>query len=139
MTARLQRAASAAELATFGDFLQAFWIDKALPPAAAFPFELALEEILLNVATHGRPVDGREPSVEVRLDWDGKAVRMVILDDGLPFDPLSRDPPDVDAPLEDRPVGGLGVHLVRTLMDDVAWRHVDGRNELTLTCRLDKA
>lgn len=139
MSACLQRTADAGELATFSDFLQAFWRDRALPLEAAFPFELALEEILVNVVFHGKPADGRTPLIEVRLDADGESVRMVILDDGLPFDPLSLESPDVHAPLEERPVGGLGIHLVRTLMDDVRWRHVDGRNELTLLRKLDKA
>ena len=139
MSASLQRPAEAAELAAFGDFLQAFWRSQSLPPEALFPFELALEEIFLNVALHGRPADGTLPTVEVRLTRDDRAVRMVILDDGLRFDPLSRESPDVHAALEDRPIGGLGIHLVRTLMDGAAWRHVDGRNELTLTRRLVKA
>jgi len=117
----------------------AFWHAESLPPEAAFPFELALEEIFLNVALHGRNAADPTPTVEVRLEADAHGVRMTILDDGIAFDPLSHDVPDVNAPLEDRPVGGLGIHLVRTLMDDIAWRHVDGRNELTLTRRLDKA
>jgi anti-sigma regulatory factor (Ser/Thr protein kinase) len=139
MSARLQRAADPTELASVSAFLQDFWRDHALPPDTLFPFELALEEIFLNVALHGRPADGRIPQVEASLDTDGSLIRMVIRDDGTPFDPLSRDTPDVDAPLESRPIGGLGIHLVRTLMDDVRWRHFDGRNELTLTRTLDKA
>lgn len=139
MPACLQRPAEAAELVAFHDFLQAYWRAEQLPPEALFPFELALEEIFLNVAFHGRPADGTTPSVEVRLDRDERTVSMVILDDGLRFDPLTREVPDVHAALEDRPIGGLGIHLVRTLMDAASWRHVDGRNELTLARNLDKA
>ena len=139
MTATLQRPADAAELAAFSEFLQSFWHGHGLPPEAAFPFELALEEIFLNVALHGRIAGDATPTVEVRLETEGQSVRMTILDDGTAFDPLSRESPDVTAPLEERPIGGLGIHLVRTLMDDIAWRHVGGRNELTLTRRLVKA
>lgn len=139
MSACLQRAADAEQLGAFSEFLQAFWRERDLPAEALFPFELALEEIFLNVVFHGQPSDGHQPSVEVRLDCEGKQVTMVILDDGARFDPLSLDTPDVNAPLENRPVGGLGIHLVRTMMDRVVWRNMDGRNELTLTRNVENA
>ena len=58
---------------------------------------------------------------------------MEIADNGKPYDPLSAPPPDIDSALDDRPIGGLGVYLVRQLMDDVRYCHDRGWNKLTLT------
>ena len=62
---------------------------------------------------------------------EADTVTIEIVDDGPRFDPLEDAPlPDPDAPLEDRPVGGLGVHLVRTMMDEISYRYQDGKNRL---------
>ena len=56
-----------------------------------------------------------------------------MVDDGKPFDPLTEAPvPDVNAPMDERPIGGLGVFLVRKLMDELTYRREEGRNHLTL-------
>jgi serine/threonine-protein kinase RsbW len=60
-------------------------------------------------------------------------------DDGRPFDPLLVPPPDLTLPLERRPIGGLGIHLIRSLMDEVAYARHDGRNVLKMAKRLAKA
>ena len=61
---------------------------------------------------------------------------MLIADDGRPFDPLTEAPePDLESAIEDRPIGGLGVHLVRTMMDEVRYRREEGKNRLTLVKR----
>ena len=101
------------------------------PPKLMFRVNLVLEELGLNVMTHGQQAGARE--LEVILTSEPDTVTMEIVDDGPPFDPL-RDalPPDTDAPLDERPVGGLGVHLVREMMDEVRYRYEDGKNRLTL-------
>jgi len=61
------------------------------------------------------------------------ALTIEMVDDGKPFDPLTDAPvPDVNAPMEERPIGGLGVFLVRKLMDELTYRREEGRNHLTL-------
>jgi anti-sigma regulatory factor (Ser/Thr protein kinase) len=96
--------------------------------------QVALDEIVNNVLRHAAP---RHPSIEVRLAIHGAHVEAVVVDDGAPFDPQAAPAPDLTQPLETRRVGGLGIHLVRQLMDDVAYRPREGRNELTLRRRLD--
>jgi anti-sigma regulatory factor (Ser/Thr protein kinase) len=94
-------------------------------------FELALEEIFLNVVTHGvRPEN--MPLVQVSLNRVADSVTMTVEDDGPQFDPLSLPPPDLSAGLADRPVGGLGVFLVRELMDTVSYERVGARNQLRM-------
>ncbi len=60
---------------------------------------------------------------------------MRVEDDAVAFNPLEREAPDLNAPLEDRPIGGLGVHLVRKLMDDVRYERAGARNILTMRKR----
>lgn len=102
---------------------------------ARFQLQLCLEEMVLNVINYGFDDEG-EHEIHVDLDFriDSRTVTVNILDDGRRFDPLEQVPePDLDATLEDRTVGGLGVHFVRKFMDDASYRHVEGKNRLTLT------
>jgi anti-sigma regulatory factor (Ser/Thr protein kinase) len=107
----------------------------ALDAAQVSAFELALEEIFMHIVMHGsRP--GIVPRVEVSLHRDAESVTMTVEDDGPEFDPLSLPPPDVTASLADRRVGGLGVFLVRKMMDSVSYARIAGRNQLRMSKRL---
>jgi anti-sigma regulatory factor (Ser/Thr protein kinase) len=96
----------------------------------AMILELAAEELGLNAMTHGRTAD-REGSIECSIDVidDRGSLRLVIEDDGPPFDPTILEPPDVGAPLEAREVGGLGLHLIRS-MAMLRHERVDERNRV---------
>ena len=132
MERRTRVPADPKQLAVLNQFLQEFWTAAALPPAAMQPFELALEEIFMNIVMHGSE-PGRTPCVEVSLDGGaGETVTMTVEDDGPQFDPLSLPEPDVSSGLEERPVGGLGVFLVRQMMDAVSYERVGTRNQLKM-------
>lgn len=97
--------------------------------------KLALEEIVVNVITYGyRLAPGRV--VEVRLELADDTLTATVADDAAPFDPLQAPAPDLTAPLQERQVGGLGIHLARRLMDDVVYRRDGNRNILVLTKRV---
>ncbi|MCY4376484.1 MAG: ATP-binding protein [Spirochaetaceae bacterium] len=101
------------------------------PPDFLFRMNLVLEEMTLNVMTHGRSAGASELEVVVVCEAD--TVTVEIVDDGPRFDPLQDAPvPDPDASLDDRPVGGLGVYLVREMVDEVSYRYEDGRNRLLI-------
>jgi anti-sigma regulatory factor (Ser/Thr protein kinase) len=103
----------------------------ALPEPVRRSINVALDEMLANVLSHGRT--GRDAcllTVEVELD-QGR-VTVIITDDGTPFDPFERDTPDTTLPLEEREIGGLGIHLVRRLMDEVRYERRDGHNVVVL-------
>jgi anti-sigma regulatory factor (Ser/Thr protein kinase) len=104
-----------------------------LPADAAQALHLALEEVVTNVIRHA--YRERAGAVRVRLAARSGEVVAEIEDDGPAFDPLARPAPDLDLPLEERPIGGLGIHLVRNLMDAVAYRRCGVCNLLTLTKR----
>ena len=94
---------------------------------------LVLEEALVNVVNYAYPsgVKG-DIDLEVRFDEADRALTFIIRDSGKPFDPTLDAEADVDAPLEDRRIGGLGIQLIRTLMDSVSYSYTGGCNELTL-------
>ena len=131
---RISVASDAAQLPVLTRFLQEFWSAARLPPVESIKFELALEEVFINVVMHGSPVAGTPVDVSVIL-CDG-GLTLVVENDGPAFDPLLLPAPDVAAGLEERKVGGLGVFLVRQMMDAVSYQRVAARNQLRMTKRL---
>jgi serine phosphatase RsbU (regulator of sigma subunit)/anti-sigma regulatory factor (Ser/Thr protein kinase) len=106
-------------------------VDDALPerPDLAFSANLCLEELITNIIVHG--LKGRsDRDIHVRMSMSPEWLEIVLKDDAPPFDPFSQaPPPDLDAEVEDRAIGGLGVHLVKQLMDD-ARAYYDGSGNL---------
>ena len=112
--------------------LQADW-----PLDLVFKVNLALEEVVINVMNYGHD-DGLH-EIEISLFSDENALTIEIVDDGRPFDPLHDAPkPNVTGELEDRSIGGLGIHLVRKIMDDVRYRREQGKNHLTIVTSIAK-
>ena len=93
---------------------------------------LALEEAVANVINHGLPGLPPPHRVLVRLEIGADAVAAEVVDNGKPFDPTAAAPPDLSRPLEERQPGGLGIPLIRGLMDRVAYRRVGNSNILHL-------
>jgi len=124
--------ADAAQLTVLTSFLRKFCSATSLASMHVKTFELALEEIFINVVRHGTRPD-RVPSVEVSLVMATDGLTMTIEDDSPQFDPLSLPAPDVTAALAERPIGGLGVFLVRQMMDEVKYQRVGTRNRLSMT------
>ena len=117
--------------------LAAVAADLRLPERETDHLLIAADEVFSNIAAYAYPDGGG--SVEVRLvkNADGTELAMTFSDRGIPFDPLAVKPPDTAAPPADRRIGGLGIHIVRHLMDGVVYRRTDdGRNVLTLAKRL---
>ena len=105
------------------------------PPDLLFQIKLVLEEMGTNIVKYGYNEDGKT-DIRITLTSERDALTMEISDDGKPFDPFTdAPPPDLDSPIPDRPIGGLGVHLVQTMMNETRYRREDGRNKLTLIKR----
>ena len=122
----------AAQLPVLTRFLQEFWSAASLPAAQALHFELALEEVFMNIVMHGSPPD-HTARVEVSLVLADGGLTMTVEDDGPGFNPLTLPPPDVTASLAERRVGGLGVFLVRRVMDAVSYERVGTHNRLSMS------
>ena len=108
----------------------------ALPEEVIHPLRLALDELITNIVEHGfrRHAHGGRYLV-LRLDWTGDVARATIEDDGIPFDPTGAAATEPVGDLEDRPIGGLGLHLVRRSIDSMHYRRDGDRNLLTITKR----
>ena len=105
-----------------------------LPDRVVQAADLALEEYLSNLTTYsfvGRP----EHEIKIRFTI-GSDLLIEVEDDGPPFNPLTVSPVDTGAPLDTRPIGGLGVHLMRDFMDGLEYSTVAGRNILRMRKRL---
>ena len=110
-----------------------------VPEDALFALHLAAEEALANVVAHGYPSpsfpDAPGP-VSLRVQIGPATAVVTITDRARPFDPAIVPAPPLDAPAEDRPVGGLGWHLVRQSVSEVRHQALPDGNRLTLTLRL---
>ena len=102
------------------------------PEDVLYTMTLAAEEIFVNVANYA--YEGREGSVDISLscDADKHLIEMAFSDRGTPFDPTARKAPDITAKPGQRPIGGLGIHLVKKTMDEVTYRYEGGKNVLTI-------
>jgi anti-sigma regulatory factor (Ser/Thr protein kinase) len=100
-------------------------IDRAL----ADDVQLVTEEVVCNAIDHGA-TPGAQHEVIVDITVDDDRIVLHFRDDGQPFDPLSQPEPDLDADIDSRPLGGLGVHLIRTLADEITYGRDDRHNVL---------
>jgi len=139
-TRRLSVPGTDAGIRTALDALEAFAGGHGLSKALTWPVEVSLDEVLANVVRHGLGGRGETATFEVELRIDPGAdppvCEVVVTDDAPAFDPLAVPEPDTSLRVEDRPIGGLGVALVRKLMDEVEYERRDGKNRLRMTRRL---
>lgn len=97
---------------------------------------ILLEELLTNLMKYGY-TDGREPGrAEITLALSGDRLEIEFIDDGCAFDPFSGPPVDLDQPVEDRPLGGLGLYLLRSMCDETRYERRDERNVIRLARKI---
>lgn len=106
-----------------------------LPGRTLYGLTLALDELVSNVVLHGFD-DPVKQEIIVGIRVESQEVRAEVSDQGREFDPLKMPSPNLSAPLEERPLGGLGIHIVRSLMDHVEYRRENGKNFLTVRKRI---
>lgn len=99
--------------------------------SVAMQMNLAMEEAVVNVMNYAYPV-GVKGDIVIEAEDKGDSVQFVIIDGGTPFDPTTEADADTTLSAEERPIGGLGIFLVRQLMDIVSYKYKDGKNRLTL-------
>jgi serine/threonine-protein kinase RsbW len=108
---------------------------KDLPEKAAYDLRLASEEIAVNIASYAYPDGGGRLAISWNYDVDSGTVTAEFEDSGVPFNPLEAQEPDLDVPVGERKIGGLGIMMVRERMHDVRYRRAAGRNVLTVEYR----
>ena len=121
-----------AELVIVAKHVDRFCNEHGLSPDIAFAVNLSVDELLTNTIKYGYP-DGGSHRIAMKLRLDGGILEVELEDDARPYDPTTVPHPDIGAPIEARPIGGLGIHFVREMMDGFAYRRGDSRNIVTLT------
>jgi serine/threonine-protein kinase RsbW len=123
--------ATPASLGPITDFVRGGALEASLPEERIGELDLMIEELLMNVCSHAYP-PGAQGDVTVAYSIPAPGELSVeVADRGVHFDPLRAAPPDLSLNLEDRPIGGLGLHLVKTLAKSIAYRRDQGWNRLT--------
>jgi anti-sigma regulatory factor (Ser/Thr protein kinase) len=105
-----------------------------IPGRTLYAVNLALDELVTNIVLHGYD-DPAGQEFEVRITARGGGITAEVEDGGRAFNPVEAPTPDLTAPLEERALGGLGIHLVKNLTDSVEYRRVEDKNVLTIRKR----
>ena len=120
-----------AQISLLAGFMDKVAEENDLDPGLAMQLNLAIEEATTNVIMYAYP-EGTEGKVELGASRQGDNLIFTLADWGKPFDPTAAPKADISASLDDRPIGGLGIHLVRTIMDGVSYKRAEGKNVLTM-------
>ncbi len=124
-------------LERINDALEAIGQEEEWPPDLLFTTNLVLEELGLNIINHA--YGGERSEFEMIITSEDSSLTLELIDSGPPFNPLHDAPtPDLEASIEDRPIGGLGIHLVKTMMDELEYRREHDKNHLKMVKRRDK-
>lgn len=118
--------------------VEAFCRDIAASPRDTHSLHLAIEEVVTNVLMHGYKGALHPVSISLQAIASDR-IRAVVTDRAPAYDPVARPEVDTDQPLDQRPIGGLGVHLVKRLMDSTHYERRDGQNVLTMELALDRS
>ena len=119
-----------ATISQLSEFVETVCEEKGLDMALTMNLNLALEEAVVKVMSYAYP--GSHGDVKVDIKIDDQKVVSILTDSGIPFDPTQKGDVDTTLPAEERPIGGLGIHLVKQIMDKVSYQYVGNQNILTL-------
>lgn len=103
------------------------------PMKAQMQIDIAIDELFGNIARYAYGDAVGQATMRAGYSPEDGAFTMVLIDRGMPYDPLAKSDPDVTLAAEDRPIGGLGVYMVKKTMDDIQYAYEDGQNILTVT------
>jgi sigma-B regulation protein RsbU (phosphoserine phosphatase) len=120
-----------------GEEFDRFAEQSGLAPAIVQTLHIIFDELLNNIITYGYQDDERH-TIEVKIELSGRRLSVTISDDGIPFNPLSQRKPDTSLSIEDREIGGLGIHLVKGLADECGYQRKIDKNVLSLMKWIDK-
>ena len=123
------------QVAGLNRLLSEFWKLRRLPEDLEFDVALCIEEVVTNVIRHGYRDTGAYP-IAVTLAVNDGWLEVEVEDEGVAFNPLDHPEPDLNAPIEKRPIGGLGIHIVRKLMDDLEYLRQGSVNRLRMKKKL---
>ncbi len=125
------------ELEKLRDTLENLCSQWSLSPAICMSVNLALEEAFTNIVNYA--FDDQMPhDISMEFSYAENQLKVVIADDGKPYDPTRQTAPDISLPAKERPIGGLGVFLIKKIMDDVSYERTSNQNKLYLTKHINQ-
>ena len=125
-------AATVENIETVTDFVNEQLEALDCPMKAQMQIDIAIDELFGNIAHYAYNPDVGEATVRVEVTEDPLAVVITFIDNGVPYDPLAKADPNTTLSAEEREIGGLGIFMVKKLMDDVIYRYEDGKNILEI-------
>ncbi|MEI3212083.1 MAG: ATP-binding protein [Suilimivivens sp.] len=120
------------QIETVTEFVNAELEKLDCPMKARIQLDIAIDEIVSNIAYYAYGEKTGTVTVRIEALQEENGVQLMFLDSGVPYDPLTRQDPDISAEIEERKEGGLGIFLVRKTMDDMKYEYKDGQNCLTI-------
>ena len=126
------------ELSTLCEHLESIGDELRLSRKCLFEVNLALDELFTNIITYGFE-DQSEHIIRVFISAHPDTLTVMVVDDGVAFNPLERTIPDLSCTLDECRIGGLGIHLMKNLIDDITYRRTGNLNILTMTKAVEKA
>ncbi len=130
--ASLKLSASMENFDAFMDFLKSQIEDEISEKKTLNDILIAGEEAIVNVLKYAYPDQNGELEVIIQSLTDQKGVSIELIDDGIPFNPLERLEPDINAPVEERPIGGLGIFMIKKMMDVLSYSRDNKQNRFKL-------
>jgi sigma-B regulation protein RsbU (phosphoserine phosphatase) len=119
------------QITTAIEWFEAFAMENEMPFAFIQKINIAFDELLNNIISYGYDDDDVH-EIDVKIELRGERFIIIISDDGIPFNPFKKDPPDTMLTVEERMIGGLGIHLVKKLMDEYEYKRHINKNIITL-------
>lgn len=98
--------------------------------------DVAVEELFVNIAQYAYHPDIGVATIRVEVQEEPLAVIITFIDNGVPYDPLAKEDPDITLPAEERQIGGLGIYMVKKSMDDISYEYTNGQNILRIKKKL---
>ena len=100
--------------------------------SAQMQINIAIDELFSNIAKYAYDTEEGYATVRVEVQEDPVAVVITFIDEGVPYDPLDQEDPDITLSAEEREIGGLGIYMVKKCMDEISYEYNDGRNILRI-------
>ena len=97
---------------------------------------LVVDELFTNIASYAYGPEGGCATIQLEFDGVLRTVRVTMIDQGMPFNPLEREDPEIMESIDDRPIGGLGIFIMKQTMDSVSYDYADGQNIVSFSKRL---
>ncbi len=128
----LTLAATVENIETVTEFVNAQLEMLDCPIKAQMQIDIAIDELFGNIAHYAYDSEIGNATVRVEVSEEPLAVIITFIDNGIPYDPLAKDDPDITLSAEEREIGGLGIYMVKKSMDEITYEYKDGQNILTI-------